>query len=192
VSDATRVLVVMGVAGVGKSTLAAALAERLGWPFQEGDALHPAANIAKMTAGEPLTDTDRLPWLDAIGAWIDGQLRRERSGVITCSALKRAYRERLAMGRPGVTFVFIQLGRGRVAERMAARKGHFMPPSLLDSQFADLEPPGPDEPVIVVDGAAPISAQVEAVVRRLAPSTPSGSSSPDGEEISLAPPSPHP
>ena len=179
-SDAARVLVVMGVAGVGKSTLAAALAERLGWPLQEGDALHPAANIARMTAGEPLTDADRLPWLDAFGAWIDGQLRRGGSGVVTCSALKRAYRDRLAKGRPGVTFVFIELDQARVAERMAARKGHFMPPSLLGSQFADLEPPRPHETVIVVDGAAPIAAQVEAVVRWLAPSTPSGSPSPDG------------
>ncbi len=162
-SDTARVLVVMGVAGVGKSTLGEALAERLGWPFQEGDALHPAANIAKMKAGQPLTDADRLPWLDAIGAWIDGQLGAGCSGVVTCSALKRAYRDRLAKGRPGVTFVFIRLDQAAVAARMAARKGHFMPPSLLASQFAALEPPGPDEPVIVVDGAAPVSAQVEAV-----------------------------
>jgi gluconokinase len=157
------VLVVMGVAGVGKSTLGEALAERLGWPFQEGDALHPAANIAKMKAGQPLTDADRLPWLDAIGAWIDGQLGAGCSGVVTCSALKRAYRDRLAKGHTGVTFVFIELDQARVAERMASRQGHFMPPSLLASQFAALEPPGPDEPVIVVDGAAPVSAQVEAV-----------------------------
>jgi gluconokinase len=168
VSGAVTMLVVMGVAGVGKSTLAAALAERLGWPFQEGDALHPAANVAKMKAGEPLTDGDRIPWLDAIGAWIDGRLGRNESGVVTCSALKRAYRDRLRNGRPGVRFVFIQLDRARVAERMAAREGHFMPPSLLASQFADLEPPGPEEPVIVVDGAAPITAQVEAVVSRAA------------------------
>jgi gluconokinase len=130
------VLVVMGVSGVGKTTLGRALAERLGWMFEEGDELHPAANIAKMKAGVPLTDADRAPWLDAIGDWINHQLGAARSGVITCSALKRAYRD---------------------------RTGHFMPPSLLASQFADLEPPGPDEPVIVVDGAQPIPAQVEAV-----------------------------
>ena len=164
-SGAASVLVVMGVSGVGKSTLGEALAAHLGWPFQEGDALHPAANIAKMKAGQPLTDADRLPWLDAIGAWIDGQLGRGRCGVITCSALKRAYRDRLTRGRLGVTFVFIQLDQAAVAARLAGRKGHFMPPSLLASQFADLEPPGPDEPVIVVDGAAPITAQVEAVER---------------------------
>jgi len=166
VSGRATVLVVMGVSGVGKSTLGEALAERLGWTFQEGDRLHPAANIAKMKAGQPLSDADRMPWLEAIGAWIDSHLDQGQSGVITCSALKRVYRDRLARGRPGVTFVFIQLDQARVAERMAARKGHFMPTSLLASQFADLEPPAPDEPVITVDGAQPIAAQVEAVVAR--------------------------
>jgi gluconokinase len=164
---APAVLVVMGVSGVGKTTLAKALAERLGWAFKEGDDLHPAANIAKMKAGHPLTDADRAPWLDAIGAWIDGRLGEGQSGVITCSALKRAYRDRLDAGRPQVTFVFMQLDRAAVAERIASRKDHFMPPSLLDSQFADLEPPGSDEPVIVVDGAQPIPAQVDAVAARL-------------------------
>ena len=161
------VLVVMGVSGVGKTTLAKALAARLDWPFQEGDDLHPAANIAKMKAGIPLTDADRGPWLDAIAAWIDGQLGAGRCGVITCSALKRAYRDRLAAGRPRVTFVFDQLGEAAAAARIAGRKGHFMPPSLLASQFADLEPPGPDEPVITVDGASPIEAQVGTVVAAL-------------------------
>jgi carbohydrate kinase (thermoresistant glucokinase family) len=180
VNGEPTVLVVMGVSGVGKTTLAKALAERLGWPFHEGDDLHPASNIAKMEAGIPLTDADRAPWLDAIAAWIDGQLEVGRSGVITCSALKRAYRNRLLAGRPRVIFVFDQLDEAAAAKRIAGRKGHFMPPSLLASQFADLEPPGPDEPVITVDGAAPIVAQVDAVVRRLAPSTPSGSPSPYG------------
>jgi gluconokinase len=161
------VLVVMGVSGVGKSTLAKALAKRLGWVFKEGDDLHPAANIAKMKAGHPLDDADRWPWLDAIGAWIDARLGEGQSGVITCSALKRAYRDRLDTGRPQVTFVFMKLDEQAVAERIAGRKGHFMPPSLLASQFADLEPPAPDEPVIVVDSAEPIPAQVDAVVARL-------------------------
>jgi gluconokinase len=168
VNGEPTVLVVMGVSGVGKTTLAKAIAERLGWTFKEGDELHPAANIAKMKAGIPLTDADRAPWLDAIGGWIDGQFGAGRSGVITCSALKRAYRDRLVAGRPRVIFVFDQLGQEAAAARIAGRKGHFMPPSLLASQFADLEPPGPDEPVIAVDGAQPIPAQVEAVVTYLA------------------------
>jgi gluconokinase len=161
------VLVVMGVSGVGKSTLAKALAERLGWVFEEGDELHPAANIAKMKAGHPLDDADRWPWLDAIGAWIDARLAEGQSGVITCSALKRAYRDRLDASRPQVTFVFMKLDQQAVAQRVAERRGHFMPPSLLASQFADLQPPAPDEPVIVLDSAQPIPAQIDAVVARL-------------------------
>jgi len=155
VSGDPLVLVVMGVSGVGKTTLGKMLAERLGWTFKEGDELHPAANIAKMQAGHPLDDADRAPWLDAIGAWIDAELGVDRSGVITCSALKRAYRDRLDHGRPGVRFVFIQLDQADVAARIAGRKGHFMPPSLLASQFADLQPPGADEhPLTVsIDGS---------------------------------------
>ena len=157
----------MGVSGVGKTTIAEALAERLGWTFKEGDDLHPAANIAKMKAGHPLTDADREPWLDAIAAWIDARLADGESGVITCSALKRAYRDRLDRGRPRVRFVFVQLSEAAVAKRIGARKGHFMPPSLLASQFADLEPPAPDEPVIVDDASQPVSAQVDAVIAAL-------------------------
>jgi len=168
------VLAVMGVSGVGKTTLARALAERLGWTFEEGDALHPASNIAKMKAGVPLTDADRWPWLEAIGAWIDAELGRGRSGVITCSALKRAYRDKLACGRPALRFVFIQLDQAAVARRIAGRKGHFMPPSLLASQFADLEPPAADEPVITVDGARPIAAQVDKVVEAVEGAAPAG------------------
>jgi len=158
------VLAVMGVSGVGKTTLARAIAERLGWPFKEGDELHPAANVAKMKAGHPLTDDDRKPWLTAVGAWIDAWLAAGQSGVITCSALKRAYRDQLDAGRPQLTFVFIRLSEAETARRIEGRKGHFMPPSLLASQFADLQPPEADEPVAVVDGAAPIAAQVDAVV----------------------------
>ncbi|HEY2710043.1 MAG TPA: gluconokinase [Caulobacteraceae bacterium] len=159
-----RVLVVMGVSGAGKTTLGEKLAERLGWTFKEGDDLHPPANIAKMKAGQPLTDADRAPWLAAIGAWIDAEVAVGRSGVITCSALKRAYRDRLDKGRPAVTFVFMDLDEATIAERLSHRHGHFMPPSLLASQFADLERPQPDEPVIVVDGRQSMAAQVEQVV----------------------------
>ena len=166
-SGEATVLVVMGVSGVGKTTLGEALASRLGWDFIDGDALHPAANIAKMKAGIPLTDADRAPWLDAVATWIDGQLTAGRPGVVTCSALKRAYRDRLDAGRPSVSFVYIQLDQADVAERMAARKGHFFAQSLLASQFADLEPPQADEPVIVLDGAQPIPAQVDVVVARV-------------------------
>ena len=164
--DAT-ILVVMGVSGVGKTTLGEALAQRLGWDFIDGDALHPPANIAKMKAGIALTDADRAPWLDAVAAWIDGQHGKGRPGVVTCSALKRAYRDRLDVGRPQVRFVYIQLDQADVADRMAKRQGHFFAPSLLASQFADLEPPQADEPVIVLDGAQPIPAQVEAVAARV-------------------------
>ena len=161
---ASPVLVVMGVAGCGKSTLGRALADRLGWPFKDGDDLHPPASIAKMSAGEPLDDADRAPWLAAVADWIDAC---REGGVITCSALKRAYRDRLAFGRPRVRFVFIELSPETAAERLAGRRGHFFPTSLLASQFADLEPPARDEPVIRVDGRWPLENQVETVLAGL-------------------------
>ncbi len=144
------VLVVMGVSGSGKSTFAAQLAARLGWDLVEGDDLHPAANVAKMAAGVPLTDEDRAPWLAAIAGWIDAEAEASRSGVITCSALKRAYRD--ALRRPEVRFVYLEVGRAELERRLAARRGHYMPASLLDSQLEALEPPGDDEDAITVDG----------------------------------------
>jgi gluconokinase len=171
VSGDAAMLVVMGVSGVGKTTLGEAIAQRLDWAFIDGDQLHPAANIAKMKAGIPLTDADRAPWLDAVAAWIDRQHEAGRPGVVTCSALKRAYRDRLDTGRPQVRFVYIQLDQADVAERIAGRKGHFFAPALLASQFADLEPPQADEPAIVVDGARPIPAQVDTVVAWLGKQT---------------------
>ena len=157
------ILVVMGVAGSGKTTVARMLAERLGWRFQEGDALHPAANVAKMSAGTPLTDDDRWPWLHAIAAVIDGWRAEGASGIVTCSALKRAYREILVGGRADVRLVHLAGDKALIAARMAARKGHFMPTALLDSQFATLEPPGAEERPIVVD----ISPGVEVVVAEI-------------------------
>jgi carbohydrate kinase (thermoresistant glucokinase family) len=161
------VLVVMGVSGSGKSTVAKALAEALAWPFEEGDDLHPPANVAKMRAGHPLTDEDRKPWLEAIGRWIDGQAAKDEPGVITCSALRRAYRDQIRQGRPQVKLVFLEGSRSLIADRLSHRQGHFMPPSLLDSQFEALEEPGPDEPVIKVNIDESVEAQVRDVERAL-------------------------
>jgi gluconokinase/shikimate kinase len=150
------VLVMMGVTGCGKSTVGAMLTGRLGWPFEEGDELHPASNIEKMKAGHPLTDEDRVPWLERIAGWVDERLTAGDNGVITCSALKRSYRDKINRRGRGVLFVYLAASRETIAARLAVRHGHFMPPGLLDSQFADLEEPTPDEPSIRVDvGAAP-------------------------------------
>ncbi len=157
----------MGVSGSGKTTIGEALAARLGWPFLEGDALHPAANVAKMSGGTPLTDEDRWPWLDAIAAWIDARVNDGTHGVVACSALKRVYRERLGVGRNGVGVVVLHADRAMLMQRVAARKGHFMPAALLDSQIATLEMPGDDEHPVVVDiGGSPDSV-VDAIMRDL-------------------------
>ncbi|MEU9104292.1 gluconokinase [Streptomyces xanthophaeus] len=145
-----RVIVVMGVAGTGKTTVGRLLAEALGIPYAEGDAFHPAANVAKMSAGTPLDDADRWPWLDAIGAWIRNR-GAARGAVVSASALKRAYRDRLRAAAPRTVFVHLAGERPLIEERMAARKGHFMPTTLLDSQFATLEPLQEDESGVVVD-----------------------------------------
>ncbi len=161
------ILVVMGVAGSGKTTIARMLADRLGWRFQEGDALHPPANVAKMSAGTPLTDGDRWPWLRAIAAVIDGWREEGASGIVTCSALKRAYREILVGGHPDVRIVHLAGDKALIAGRMAARKGHFMPTALLDSQFATLEPPGAEENPIVVDIAPGAEAIVDLLMEKV-------------------------
>jgi carbohydrate kinase (thermoresistant glucokinase family) len=141
----------MGVSGCGKSTIAAQLAGMLGWPVEEGDKLHPSANIDKMRRGVPLNDEDRQPWLQAVAATIDGWRRIGSAGIITCSALKRIYRDQLTRGRPDVWFIFLQGDKDLIRARLAGRSGHFMPPDLLDSQFADLEEPASDERAITVD-----------------------------------------
>jgi carbohydrate kinase (thermoresistant glucokinase family) len=152
----------MGVSGCGKSTIATLLAGRLGWPFAEGDDLHPPENVAKMHTGHPLSDDDRRPWLERIAAWIDDQISAGRSAVVTCSALKRSYRDLLR--RDQVTFVYLRGERDEVSRRLATRQGHFMPATLLDSQFADLEPPGPDERALTVDiGRTPVDLADEIV-----------------------------
>ena len=158
-------IVVMGVSGSGKSTLGERLGAALGVPFRDADEFHPAANIARMTSGVALEDADRWPWLDAIGAAI----RATQGGVvIACSALRRVYRDRIraAAGRP-VTFVFLDGSRPVLAARLGGRKGHFMPPSLLDSQLATLEPPTADEHAIRVSIDLPVAAELDSVLARL-------------------------
>jgi gluconokinase len=145
------VVVVMGVSGSGKTTVAKLLAERSGWQFQEGDTLHPPANVEKMSAGIPLTDADRLPWLRKIAETIDGWRAHDQSGVVTCSALKRSYRDIIVGDRPDVRLVYLRGSPDLIRRRMAQRRGHFMPAALLDSQFSTLEEPSPDENPIVVD-----------------------------------------
>jgi ribose 5-phosphate isomerase A len=161
------ILVIMGVSSSGKTTIARELAERLGWSFEEGDDLHPEANVAKMRAGVPLTDADRQPWLDAVAAWIDRQRASKQPGIITCSALKRAYRRIIIGDRPEVRLVYLRGGRDLIAERLARRRGHFMPASLLQSQFETLEEPLPDERPLTIDIGPPAGQIVDAIIRLL-------------------------
>lgn len=160
-------LIVMGVSGSGKSTIADKLAERLGWAFEDGDKFHPSSNVAKMSAGHPLTDEDRWPWLQAIADEIDRVCKAGERAVIACSALKRAYRDILVHGRSDVRIVFLKGNQDLIAHRLAARKGHFMPPGLLDSQFRTLEPPGANENPVVVSIDASIEAIVDDIVHQL-------------------------
>lgn len=166
---APPVIVVMGVAGTGKTTVGALLAGRLGWRYAEADEFHPAANVAKMAAGEPLTDEDRVPWLAAIGRWIDERAAAGTPGVVSCSGLRRAYRDQLREGRPQVQLVFLEGSRELITRRLAARHGHFMRVEMLDSQFAALEPPQPDEHVTQVSIDATPEQIVEEIVLRTRP-----------------------
>ena len=159
------VLVFMGVASTGKSTVAAMLAGRLGWAFEEGDDLHPEANVAKMAAGHALNDDDRWPWLDRIAEWIDERTAAAEPGIVTCSALKRSYRD--VLRRENVTFVHFAGDRELILERMLRRQGHFMPATLLDSQFATLEAPGDDERSITIDIALTPAEQAAQIASRL-------------------------
>ncbi len=153
---APPLIVVMGVSGVGKTTVARLLADRLGLPYAEADDFHPAANIAKMTAGIPLDDEDRAPWLRALGGWLGERGRAGTGAVVTCSALKRRYRDTLRAGCPDVYFLHLDGSHQLVGHRLAARTGHFMPTSLLDSQYALLEPLQEDEHGAVLDvGSTP-------------------------------------
>ncbi|MDL2080653.1 gluconokinase [Streptomyces sp. GXMU-J15] len=168
----SHVIVVMGVAGTGKTTIGPLLAARLGVPYAEGDDFHPQANIDKMSAGVPLDDGDRWPWLDAIGAWAQG--RTGLGGVVSSSALKRSYRDRLRAAAPGVLFVHLSGDRELIGSRMQQRQGHFMPTALLDSQFATLQPLQADEAGVVVDvSGTPEEITARAVTALQALDTPS-------------------
>lgn len=161
------VIVVMGVASSGKTSLGERLAERLGWPFRDADSFHPSENVAKMSRGEPLDDEDRKPWLAAIAAWIDQLRAAGRNGVVTCSALKKRYRDVIVGQRPDVALVYLEGSRELIGARMAQRRHHFMPPALLDSQFAALEEPDQDEKPLVVSVELSKDAIVERVMAEL-------------------------
>lgn len=160
ISERTTAIVVMGVSGCGKSTIGSRLAERLNRPLVEGDSLHPPQNIEKMSRGTPLADEDRMPWLKAIAARIEGARQTNAPIVVTCSALKRIYRATLTNGHQDVGFVYLRGAKTLIAQRLAARIDHFMPPALLDSQFAALQEPSPDEPTLVI----PIDAAPDEIV----------------------------
>jgi gluconokinase len=159
------VLVIMGVSGSGKSTVAGVVAGRLGWDLMEGDDLHPEVNVAKMQAGIALTDEDRWPWLESIAAWIRQHTESGRPGVITCSALKKRYRD--VLRGEGVVFVFLQGSKDKISDRLASRHGHFMPPALLDSQFDALEEPTEDENYISLSVSATPSGEAQEIIGTL-------------------------
>ena len=168
-SEAKRPLaiVLMGVSGCGKSTVGTELSRLLGWPFRDADSFHPPANIEKMSQSIPLTDDDRWPWLDAIAAWLDERVAKGQPGIVSCSALKRAYRARIRARREGVRLVYLLGSQDMIAARLAARTDHFMPPGLLASQFAALEEPGPEERALVVGIAMPPRYMASAIVEKL-------------------------
>lgn len=164
----TVTLVVMGVSGSGKTTVAKGVAAQLGWVFAEGDDFHPAANVAKMRAGTPLTDSDRRPWLQSLADWISAREAAGVDAVLTCSALKRAYRDVLRAGHPSVRFAYVAVDASTLRVRLAARKGHYMPASLLDSQLATLQPLAADEPGWTIAGEQPAEHAVTRLVAALA------------------------
>jgi gluconokinase len=160
-----QIVLLMGVSGSGKTTVGALLAGRLNWPFADADSFHSPANVAKMAAGHALSDDDRDPWLLAIRAWIDEQVTKGEPGVVTCSALKREYRD--VLRRPQVSIVYLHGSREQIEQRLVARQGHFFKPGLLDSQFAALEHPSEEEGVISVSIGGTPAEIVEAIIARL-------------------------
>lgn len=145
----SRSVVVMGISGSGKSAVATGVARQLGWRVVDADDLHSPEAVAKMRAGQALVDADRLPWLDRVAAALAEAAAQAQGILVACSALRRGYRDRLRAGCPGVSFIFLDGSRELIAARMAQRRGHYMPPSLLDSQMQTLEPPGSDEPDVL-------------------------------------------
>jgi gluconokinase len=160
-------IVVMGVSGSGKSTVAAGLVDRLGWDFAEGDDFHPKANVEKMRSGQPLDDDDRWPWLRTLAGWIGEHEQAGTSVIVTCSALKRSYRDLLRDGHPSVWFAHVTVDAELLRERVQKRAGHYMPPSLLESQLATLQPLQDDEQGVSVSGAGTPDAVVDEVLARL-------------------------
>jgi gluconokinase len=164
------ILIVAGVSGSGKTTVGAMLAGRLKWRFADGDTFHPAANVAKMHAGIPLTDEDRRPWLRTIAGWMDERIAQGESAVVTCSALKRSYRDALLGGRPEARMIFLSVDRSELARRLATRHGHFFPEQLLGTQLGALEPPQPGESgVTVLASAADPADTVAAIIAMVRP-----------------------
>lgn len=161
------IVLVAGVAGSGKTTVGKRLADRLHWRFADADTFHSAANVAKMRAGIPLTDADRQPWLAAIEAWMDERIAAGESAVEGCSALRQSYRDQLLTGRPAARLVLLKIDRDLAHARLVARKGHFFTARLLDSQFADLEPPRESEHVLVIDAALSVGQIVDEIIERL-------------------------
>jgi len=185
------VLVIMGISGSGKSTVAGILAGQLGWDLEEGDDLHPQENIDKMSSGEPLNDEDRAPWLDTISSWIIEHTMAGVPGIITCSALKRRYRD--VLREHNVIFVHLTGSKDLIGRRLATRHDHYMPTSLLDSQVDALEPPEPDENAITIDAGRKPAEEAAEIVRRLGLTPSPGSSAlgaPDPGQSSVARPAP--
>jgi gluconokinase len=164
---APHALIVMGVSGSGKTTIGEQLAVRIGWRYEDADTFHPANNVAKMSAGQPLTDEDRWPWLRAIAAEIDHTIDAGARIVIGCSALRRVYRDLLVHGRDDIRIVYLQGTQALIAGRLGQRTGHFMPPGLLTSQFRTLEPPTPDEHAVTVSVDAPAETIVDNILKQL-------------------------
>jgi gluconokinase len=160
-------IVISGASGTGKSTILALLEERLGWPAAEGDRFHPPANVAKMSAGVPLTDADRLPWLRAIAAWIGEREAAGSNALVTCSALRRAYRDLLRDGHPSIRFAMLVAPERVLETRVGHRVGHFMPASLVDSQLGTLEPLAPDEPGFSIDATPAPQVIADAIEARI-------------------------